>query len=45
MLKMPWLTGLQEGSESMFEITRILCPTDFSDGSLEALTEATEIAL
>ena len=28
----------------MFEIKTILCPTDFSDGSLEALTQATDIA-
>jgi len=29
----------------MVEIERILCPTDFSDGSLEALAQATNIAL
>jgi nucleotide-binding universal stress UspA family protein len=29
----------------MFEIERVLCPTDFSDESLEALTQANDIAL
>jgi nucleotide-binding universal stress UspA family protein len=29
----------------MLEIERILCPTDFSDGSLEALAQATDLAI
>src|SRR5690348_2712611 len=32
-------------TESMLAIERILCPTDFSEGSMEALAQATDISI